>query len=57
MERVVGPLGELEKEEPAPAGAKAHQEVAGSTRHHRNAHTQPRSNLTHLHQYPIKELL
>lgn len=57
MERVIGPLGELGKEEPAPAGAKAHQELAGSTRPHRNAHAQPMSHLTHLHQYPSKELL
>lgn len=57
MERVVDPLGKLGKEEPASAGAKARQEVAGSTRHHRNAHAQPRPHLTHLHQHRSKELL
>lgn len=57
MERVVGPLGELGKEEPATAEAKAPQELTGSTRHHSTAHAQPRSHLTHLHQYRSKELL
>lgn len=41
VERVLGPLGELGKEDPAP------HELAGSTRHHSTAHAQPRSHLTH----------
>lgn len=48
---MVGPLGELGKEDPASAGPRPRN---WGTRHQSTGHAQPRSHLTHLHSTQAK---